>query len=66
MSERNPAALKAEALLKEHYAISFEDIGLSDSEWLARFGDLPPGEAVDEFANKFDLVAVAEVSGFRR
>ena len=56
MIYRKPAAVEAEALLRKHYAVSFQDIGLSDDEWLSAYGDLEPSEAVSEHAEKYDLI----------
>lgn len=42
-------------LLQQHYAISFQDTGYDEQEWLARFGDQPEVDAVLAYAKKYDL-----------
>ncbi len=42
-------------LLQQYYAISFQDTGYDEQEWLARFGDQPVAEAVLAYAKKYDL-----------
>ena len=41
--------------LMNRYLISLLDTGYSDNEWLSRFGDLDAEEAVEIYAEKYDL-----------
>lgn len=41
--------------LLNRYLVSLHDTGYSDSEWLSRFGDLDVEEAVEVYAEKYDL-----------
>jgi hypothetical protein len=48
--------------LMNRYLISLHDTGYSDDEWLSRFGDLDVEEAVEIYAEKYDLRRM--VNGF--
>jgi hypothetical protein len=39
------------------YCINFDDTGYTECEWLERFGDLALDEAIDIYAEKYDLTA---------
>jgi len=41
--------------LMNNYSISLLDSGYSDDEWLSRFGDLDIEDAVELYAEKYDL-----------
>lgn len=58
MIQRKRAAIDAEEQLQKIYGVSFADIGLTDEEWLERFGDQTAEEAVEEYGGKYDLVPV--------
>jgi hypothetical protein len=45
------------AKLQRLYCINFDDTGYSESEWLARFGDLELDEAIEIYAKKYDLTS---------
>lgn len=45
-------------LLQQRYAISFQDTGYDELEWLARFGALPVAEAVAVYAEKYHLTTL--------
>lgn len=48
--------------LQALYCINFEDTGFTESEWLARYGDLELDEAIVVYANKYDLTAFKKLS----
>ena len=41
--------------LMDRYFIGLSDTGYSDEEWLFRFGDLDVEEAVEVYAEKYEL-----------
>ncbi len=46
--------------LKAKYSLTIADAGYSNEEWLESFGDLPVGQAVETFAEKYDLICIDE------
>lgn len=44
------------------YCINFDDTGYTKSEWLACFGDLDLDEAVIQYAEKYDLTPLKDIS----
>lgn len=53
-------------LLSEHlkamYCIDFEDTGYTKSEWLASFGDVELDQAIESYANKYDLISIKDIT----
>lgn len=43
------------ALLENQYGLGLNDAGIDEQEWALRYEDLPPQEAVDAYAEKYDL-----------
>lgn len=56
--------LEVNRLLIENYAITFDDTGYDDDEWVTRFGDLENAEAsVNAYGEKYDLKSVKDSIG---
>ena len=51
--------------LESLYSINFNDTGFTEKEWLERFGDLPMEEAINSFAEKYDLTPISDLSSNR-
>lgn len=46
---------KINAYMLETYGITIQDTGYPPEEWLARFGDKPVMQAVDDYGDKYHL-----------
>lgn len=53
-------------LLSEHlkaiYCIDFDDTGYTKEEWLAQFGGLELDDAIEEYAQKYALTPLNELT----
>lgn len=56
MKNKSLFLLEVNRLLIENYAITFDDTGYEEDEWLTRFGDFENAESsVNAYADKYDL-----------
>lgn len=53
------------AYMQRKYCLTIEEAGFSIEEWLQRFGDRPAEEAVEAFAEKYDLVSSEGLISYR-